>query len=181
MSTSGPDSDTRIYYCHMESPLGPLLMGGEGGRLQFLHFPKSARRRQIQDHWLENTEPFKEAIAQLTAYFALELTQFDLSYHLEGTAFQISVWEQLAQIPYGELLSYGDIAKALGNEGASRAVGLANNANPLPIIIPCHRVIGSDGKLVGFGGGMETKIWLLEHEGIMPSSIKAPGQMAFSF
>ncbi|MCV6548648.1 MAG: methylated-DNA--[protein]-cysteine S-methyltransferase [Cohaesibacter sp.] len=169
-------SDTLLYW-EMESPVGSLLMGGRDGLLEFLHFPKSARRRIIGAEWKKDQAAFAPVYNQLLAYFAKELTEFDLSYQLSGTDFQQSVWRQLTAIPYGMVRSYGDIAQALGEKGASRAVGMANNANPLPIIVPCHRVIGANSKLVGFGGGLETKIWLLEHEGIDPRSLNNPDQM----
>jgi methylated-DNA-[protein]-cysteine S-methyltransferase len=166
-----------ILYWQMESPVGSLLMGGEGGQLDFLHFPESARRRFIEPDWQEDQTPFLNVCDQLSAYFAKELTVFDVPYRLLGSDFQKAVWQQLAAIPFGQVKSYGDIAQALGDKGASRAVGMANNANPIPIIVPCHRVIGADGKLVGFGGGMDTKVWLLEHESIDPRSVKNPDQM----
>ncbi|GHB49637.1 methylated-DNA--protein-cysteine methyltransferase [Pseudovibrio japonicus] len=170
-----------ITYCSYESPVGSLLIGGQGGALEFLHFPESARRRFVEEGWVEDATPYGALIAQLDAYFARELEEFSLDWRLIGTDFQKSVWEQLAAIPFGETRSYGDIATALGNPGASRAVGLANNANPLPIVIPCHRVIGANGALVGFGGGLETKVWLLEHEGIAFGPGASKDQMAFSF
>lgn len=168
------------YHIH-SSPVGDLLMGGRGGLLNFLHFPNSSRRREIGEDWIESKAPFHSICEQLDAYFAKELRVFDVAYELDGTDFQKAVWEALARIPYGEIKSYGAIAKEVSSEGASRAVGMANNANPLPIVIPCHRVIGSSGKLVGFGGGMDVKIQLLELEGIRPAEVDNPGQMAFSF
>lgn len=170
-----------IHYCLHQSPVGPLLIGGLGGRLDFLNFSQSDRPREIGADWVEEPASFEEIRTELDQYFAGNLTVFQSRYHLTGTDFQHAVWQQLAHIPYGELRSYGDIAKALDKPGASRAVGLANNANPLPIIIPCHRVIGANGALTGFGGGMDTKIWLLEHEGISPSQVHAPDQLGFSF
>ncbi len=170
-----------ITYCSYESPVGSLLIGGEAGGLEFLHFPESARRRFVEDGWVEDATPYADLIAQLEAYFAGELKEFSLNWKLIGTDFQKSVWEQLAAIPFGETRSYGDVAKALGNPGASRAVGLANNANPLPIVIPCHRVIGANGALVGFGGGLDTKVWLLDHEGIPHGTGASKDQMAFQF
>ena len=106
----------------------------------------------------------QEAARQLTAYFQGQLRNFSLPLQPKGTTFQRSVWEQLQRIPYGQTCSYGDIARACGNPKASRAVGMANNRNPISIIIPCHRVIGADGKLVGYGGGLDIKIRLLELE-----------------
>jgi methylated-DNA-[protein]-cysteine S-methyltransferase len=103
------------------------------------------------------TRPFKDTIRQLRAYFAGELTEFDLPLSLIGTDFQLRVWQMLQTIPYGETTSYGHLARRLGNPNASRAVGLANGSNPIPIIVPCHRVIGSNGSLVGYGGGLPNK------------------------
>ncbi len=174
-------ADEPITYCTYQSPVGELLIGGSAGALEFLHFPESARRRFVEEGWVEDAKPYAGLIAQLSAYFAGELKVFSLDWTLIGTDFQKRVWEQLAAIPFGETRSYGDIAKALGNPGASRAVGLANNANPLPIVIPCHRVIGANGALVGFGGGLPTKIWLLDHEGIPYGAGTNKDQMAFSF
>lgn len=114
--------------------------------------------------WRRDDGLFKDAFAQLRAYFSGELTTFDLQLHFVGTAFQKTVWRALIDIPYGETMSYGALAAAIGRPTASRAVGAANGANPLPIIAPCHRVIGADRSLTGFGGGLEAKQFLLDHE-----------------
>ncbi len=103
-------------------------------------------------------------VAQLQAYFAGELTDFDLPLQMHGTEFQRRVWAALCEIPYGETISYGELARWVGNPKASRAVGLANGRNPVAIVVPCHRVIGADGSLTGYGGGLDRKVWLLEHE-----------------
>ena len=176
-------SSETTFYCHHQSPLGDLLLGGLGGRLDFLRFSSNQKvlgDLALRKDWIDDKTPYLEALRELDAYFSGELKTFTVSYHLSGTDFQKSVWAELEKIPFGALKSYGDIAHALQNPGASRAVGMANNANPLPIIVPCHRVIGADGSLVGFGGGMETKIWLLEHEGINPSQIHNPDQMSLA-
>jgi methylated-DNA-[protein]-cysteine S-methyltransferase len=107
---------------------------------------------------------FKDVAEQFDAYFAGALSTFDIEMDLFGTPFQQSVWAQLCAIPYGETISYGELAKRVGNPNASRAVGLANGRNPIAIIVPCHRVIGANGSLTGYGGGLERKTWLLEHE-----------------
>jgi len=104
---------------------------------------------------------------QLKEYFAGMRTTFDLPLEPSGTAFQLNVWQLLRTIPYGVTTSYGELARRLGEPKASRAVGAANGANPIPIIVPCHRVVGSRGELTGFGGGIERKRWLLEHEGAL--------------
>lgn len=114
--------------------------------------------------WRRDDALFKEAFTQLAAYFAGGLTTFDLPLHFAGTAFQKTVWRALIDIPFGETVSYGALATTIGRPTASRAVGAANGANPLPIIAPCHRVIGADRSLTGFGGGLETKSFLLDHE-----------------
>lgn len=113
---------------------------------------------------LEIPPILKEAYAQIDEYFKGVRKDFDLKLYIEGTDFQKKVWEQLRQIPYGEISTYKEVAKAIGNEKAVRAVGNSNNKNKIPIIIPCHRVIGSNGKLVGYAGGLHIKQWLLEHE-----------------
>ncbi len=105
-----------------------------------------------------------QAVDELTAYFAGELVEFAVPLDLAGSPFQLAVWAELTRIPFGETISYGELARRIGNPVASRAVGAANGANPLPIIVPCHRVIGSGGKLTGFGGGLPIKQWLLDHE-----------------
>ncbi len=146
------------------SPIGPLLLAGDGGALRFLLFQSGSKARGPEPDWAENAKPFREAVRQLNAYFAGKLTEFDLPLEPEGTSFQRAVWEELRRIPYGETISYGELARRIGNPNASRAVGLANGSNPIAIVIPCHRVIGSTGKLTGFGGGLEVKRRLLEIE-----------------
>ena len=151
-------------YCHMDSPVGRLLLAGDKSALRLISFPKGSKARQPEKGWRRNDAPFKEAVRQLTAYFAGDLTDFDLALAPEGTAFQHEVWHALRGIPYGETRSYGALAKSISRPKASRAVGAANGANPLSIVVPCHRVIGSTGKLTGFGGGIETKAVLLALE-----------------
>jgi methylated-DNA-[protein]-cysteine S-methyltransferase len=121
-----------------------------------------ARRHQVS--WKKDRKPFEEVETQLDSYFASELQEFDLPLELAGTEFQKIVWKMLTKIPYGETWSYGELARHIGRPKASRAVGAANGLNPIPVIIPCHRVIGSDGKLTGFGGGIKTKEYLLNLE-----------------
>ena len=120
----------------------------------------------------------KMVVTQLEQYFARERRSFDIALNLKGTPFQLSVWQELLRIPYGETRSYGEIARNLGKPGAARAVGMANNANPIPIIIPCHRVIGNDGSLVGFGGGLPTKRKLLAVEGVITGKEQKVGNSA---
>ena len=155
---------TRFRY--YDSPLGSLLLAGSDDALTHMFFPRQNSSVEPSTNWVSDTRCFPDVISQLGAYFAGELQEFDVPLELNGTLFQKSVWKILLTIPFGEAWSYGDVAHALGNAGASRAVGLANNANPIPIIVPCHRVIGADKSLVGFGGGLDAKIWLLRHEKI---------------
>lgn len=153
-------------YTFAPSPLGPLLLSGDGTVLHGLSFPEGHKSYGPAPSWTEAPSAFVEVRRQLDAYFGGELTVFDLPLVLEGTAFQRQVWQLLAAIPFGKTRSYGDLARDLGNPGSSRAVGLANGNNPIPIILPCHRVIGSNGALTGFGGGLPAKRFLLRLEGI---------------
>ncbi|MGD1933109.1 MAG: methylated-DNA--[protein]-cysteine S-methyltransferase [Candidatus Phaeomarinobacter sp.] len=156
-----------LFYTYIPSPLGDLLVGGDGDTLHLISFPTGAKTMRHADHWQRNDKMFKDVATQLNAYFAGELKEFDLPLTLDGTEFQNQIWKNLATIPYGETASYGDMAKKAGRPKASRAVGAANGANPLPIVLPCHRVIGSTGDLTGFGGGMEAKKFLLGLEGAL--------------
>jgi methylated-DNA-[protein]-cysteine S-methyltransferase len=152
-----------MYYWYTDSPVGKLLLEGDGDRLHFIHFDKTPP--PIPDsHSIKSKKPFKEVIRQLSAYFSGDLKTFSLDLHIEGTPFQLKVWQALREIPYGRTASYGEIARNVGNPKASRAVGGANHRNPLPIVIPCHRVIGANGRLVGFGGGLDVKEALLTLE-----------------
>lgn len=148
-----------------DSPYGPLTLVAEDGVLSRLHM-EGQRHRPSQETFgeLDDGGPFPEVIRQLGAYFAGELTEFDLELDLRGTDFQRAVWDRLRRIPYGETRSYGELAQDLGSPGASRAVGLANGKNPVGIIVPCHRVIGSTGSLTGYGGGLDRKQRLLAFE-----------------
>ncbi|MEU1072059.1 MULTISPECIES: methylated-DNA--[protein]-cysteine S-methyltransferase [unclassified Streptomyces] len=148
-----------------DSPYGPLTLVAEDGVLSRLYM-ENQRHRPPQETFGEpdGGGPFPEVIRQLDAYFAGELTAFDLELDLRGTDFQRAVWDQLRRIPYGETRSYGQLALALGKPGACRAVGLANGKNPVGIIVPCHRVIGSGGGLTGYGGGLDRKQRLLAFE-----------------
>ena len=153
-----------MKYTYMDSPVGRLLLAGDVDSLGLIGFPEGKMAIQPKPDWIESHKTFHEAIRQLGAYFARELREFDLPLAPAGTQFQHSVWSRLREIPYGETISYGELAKRIGNPKASRAVGMANGRNPLPIVVPCHRVIGSSGKLTGFGGGLSTKQVLLDLE-----------------
>ncbi len=154
-----------LRYAHMESPVGALLLARDDVGLRVISFPSGHKARAPEPGWQKtDIAEFDDTTSQLTAYFDGETTEFDLPLKPEGTPFQMAVWEALQDIPYGETISYGELAKRIGKPSASRAVGAANGANPLPIVIPCHRVIGADNSLTGFGGGVDIKAFLLEHE-----------------
>jgi methylated-DNA-[protein]-cysteine S-methyltransferase len=153
-----------MYYCYLDTPIGELLLAGEAGALAMIGFPKGSMRREPEPEWIFNEKPLTNARAQLREYFAGDRKEFDLPLKLSGTEFQVSVLEALQDIPYGETTSYGEIARRIGRPKAVRAVGAANGRNPIPIVVPCHRVIGATGDLTGFGGGLDTKEALLRLE-----------------
>jgi methylated-DNA-[protein]-cysteine S-methyltransferase len=159
--------EIKLAYRYLDSPVGQLLVAGKGEVLHYLSFPTGHKAMKPADTWVKDLHGFDDISSQLTAYFHGECKTFDLSLHLTGTDFQRSVWAALLDIPFGQTTSYGALARTLGNPKASRAVGAANGANPIPIIVPCHRVIGSNKSLTGFGGGIGTKEFLLKHEGIL--------------
>jgi methylated-DNA-[protein]-cysteine S-methyltransferase len=154
-------------YTHFKSPIGRLLLTTDGTALTGLYMEIS-RKYPSTEGWVEDgtVAPLAEAARQLAEYFAGARREFDLPLRLQGTAFQQRVWRELTEIPYGETWSYGQLAKRINKPSASRAVGLANGRNPISILVPCHRVIGADGSLTGYGGGLERKQWLLAHEGL---------------
>ena len=152
------------YYSYFESPLGRLLLAGSEHRLMILGFPSGPQAKRPMVGWVRRDAPFDEAKRQLTDYFDGRRQRFNLPLEPVGTAFQRRVWNALLTIPYGEIRSYKDIATATGNPKAALAIGGANARNPLAIVIPCHRVIGSDGKLTGYAGGLPAKRYLLELE-----------------
>ena len=153
-----------MYYCYLETPIGELLLAGDDDALALVSFPEGSMRRDPEPDWIYKEKPFAEVRRQLTEYFDGERKDFDLPLRLNGTEFQMSVLDALQKIPYGETTSYADIAERIGRPKAVRAVGAANGRNPIPIIVPCHRVIGSHGDLTGFGGGLDTKEALLRLE-----------------
>lgn len=159
-----------LAYTRHDSPVGALLLAGDGAALHLLSFPKGHKAVGPDPAWHRDDGAFDSVRAQIDAYFAGRRTRFDLPLAPAGTDFQLSVWQWLATIPYGQTRTYGEMARALGRPGASRAVGAANGANPLPLILPCHRVVGASGKLIGFGGGLPTKAFLRTLEGALPGA-----------
>jgi methylated-DNA-[protein]-cysteine S-methyltransferase len=152
------------HYWYFDSPIGTLLLAGTKTALKEVHFPNKLADFVPQEGALEDDTPFGDVIKQLQEYFDGKRRTFSLKIEPSGTDFQKRVWEELQRISYGETASYGQIAERIGNAKASRAVGMANGRNPIPIIIPCHRIIGKDGSLTGFGGGLDIKKQLLELE-----------------
>jgi methylated-DNA-[protein]-cysteine S-methyltransferase len=151
----------------VDSPIGPLTLVAESGQITGLYMDAQNHRPGDETFGFPGdpqAEPFASAAEQLTAYFAGELTSFDLPLAPAGTPFQRRVWAALQTIPFGQTRSYGDLARQIGSESASRAVGLANGKNPIALVIPCHRVIGADGSLTGYGGGLDRKQFLLDLE-----------------
>jgi methylated-DNA-[protein]-cysteine S-methyltransferase len=156
---------TAMYWHETESPVGRLLLAGGTGALRRVHFQAGPHPLRVPSGWQHDPAPFADVLAQLEEYFAGARNMFTLRLAPAGTPFQLAVWSALQAIPYGETVSYSELARRLGRPGSARAVGLANGANPLPIIVPCHRVIGADGALTGFGGGLGIKRALLSLEG----------------
>ena len=166
-------ASVKLVYHVMSSPLGLLFLARTDRGLRFLDFlERKSLKRAFASHaetvpgamWEPSLLQLKPVVDQLDSYFCGNLTRFDLPLDLAGTEFQLKVWRALRGIPYGATCTYGQIAKAIGQPGAARAVGLANNHNPVPIIVPCHRVIGADGSLTGYGGGLPRKRKLLDLE-----------------
>ena len=155
-----------VFYTYCDSPIEPLLLTSDGTALTGLFMGEQRHGPTVGADWIQNDDaaPFAEAKEQLAAYFAGNLQQFDVPIRLCGTDFQKRVWAELTRIPYGATRSYGELARQIGSPGASRAVGLANGRNPLSIVVPCHRVIGANGKLTGYGGGISRKETLLALE-----------------
>jgi methylated-DNA-[protein]-cysteine S-methyltransferase len=155
-------------YAYVESPIGRLLLRSDGEALTGLYMDVADRPLCDLAIGAEDASagPLSETARQLDEYFTGKRQEFDLPLRLQGTSFQQRVWQVLTEIPYGKTWSYGELARHLDNPNASRAVGLANGRNPISILVPCHRVIGADGSLTGYGGGLERKQWLLAHEGL---------------
>jgi len=153
-----------MRYWELATPIGSHRLAADEQGLRSISFPSSRHAVKPLAGWRRSEEPFRGAIEQLGAYFAGRRSTFDLTLAPAGTPFQLRVWELLRTIPYGETVSYGELARRLGTPTGARAVGAANGRNPIPIIIPCHRVVGSDGSLTGFGGGISIKRQLLDLE-----------------
>lgn len=164
-----------ILHRRIESPAGPLIIAADEAGLRHIEFHQN-RHPASRDDWRGgDNDVLQAAEAQLHEYFAGARTHFELPMAPEGTPFQLSVWQELARIPYGATISYAELAQRVGNPTATRAVGAANGRNPLPIVLPCHRVIGAHGALTGFGGGLPVKHLLLELEG----ALREPQQALF--
>lgn len=179
-------SETVLHYRFVEgTPVGRLLLAADASGLRCLYFDggRELRRRSLPPKpnqradggvWIPDTGQLDDAVTQLDEWFGGKRQQFDLPLAPRGTEFQQKVWAALCDIPWGVTISYGELATRIGNPSASRAVGLANGKNPISIIIPCHRVIGANGRLVGYGGGMDRKKTLLQLEGSLPASCRQP-------
>jgi methylated-DNA-[protein]-cysteine S-methyltransferase len=153
-----------IYDFFETDVAGTLLMAGDGKWLYHLNYPDGRHPLDIEADWKRNPAPFADLRRQLNAYFAGRRIRFDIAFHAEGTPFQKRVWAAVHEVPYGQVVSYQQIAEQIGNPVAVRAVGAANGRNPIVILIPCHRVIGKNGKLTGYGGGLDRKRRLLRLE-----------------
>ena len=153
-----------MFYDYLETPIGRLLLAGGADGLELIGFPAGKMAREADTGWVREPRRFAAAKQQLAEYFAGTRRDFDLRLKPAGTEFQLAVLAELQRIPYGETATYRDIANRIGRPKAVRAVGAANGRNPIPIVIPCHRVIGANGQLTGFGGGLQTKADLLRLE-----------------
>jgi methylated-DNA-[protein]-cysteine S-methyltransferase len=153
-----------VWYDYLSTPIGQLLLAADAKGLREVWFETGKHKKEPPSTWKRNTAKVAFAAKQLNEYFAGERQQFELPLHPIGTPFQVNVWHALANIPYGATISYGELARRIGQPQAMRAVGAANGRNPIPIVLPCHRVIGADGSLTGFGGGLPTKRFLLALE-----------------
>ncbi len=165
-----------MWFDEFKTPIGSLHVACDDSGLRFVMFENNKYDAPHREDWKRDTSATREAREQLLQYFAGDRQTFDLVLNPVGTDFQKQIWHTLAKIPFGETWSYGQVANKIGAPKAVRAVGAANGRNPIPIILPCHRVIGSNGTLTGFGGGLPTKQWLLEHEGV-----KAVAQASLGF
>ena len=161
-----------MWFDQFNSPIGALQVACDDSGLRYVLFENNKYDAPQREEWKRDKSITKDAREQLLQYFSGDRKQFDLVLNPIGTEFQKQVWQMLANVPFGETWSYGELAHKINSPKAVRAVGAANGRNPIPIILPCHRVIGSNGTLTGFGGGLPTKQWLLEHEGVGQASLK---------
>ena len=161
---AAPPSRSSPRYTTVESPIGELLLLGDGGALRGLYMQEGRKPGTVSRGWARDPEAFAAVREQLGEYFAGDRRSFDLPLEPAGSPFQLQVWRALREIDYGETLSYGELARRIGRPNAPRAVGAANGANPLSVVIPCHRLVGADGTLTGYGGGIERKRLLLDLE-----------------
>jgi methylated-DNA-[protein]-cysteine S-methyltransferase len=161
-----------MWFDQFKSPIGQLKIAADKDGLRYVLFEKNKYEASDENSWKRDAKALQNTREQLLAYFAGELNAFNLQLNPQGTDFQKQVWKALAKIPFGKTWSYADVAKQVNSPKAVRAVGAANGRNPIPIILPCHRVIGSNGTLTGYAGGLPIKQWLLEHEGIGQASLK---------
>jgi methylated-DNA-[protein]-cysteine S-methyltransferase len=165
MDSMPTHAEHTTYYTYLDTPVGKLMLAGCSDHgLRHIAYQCAKRAASPKPEWKRSAGPFRAVERQLREYFQGRRTAFELTLHPKGTPFQRAVWTALMKIPYGETRTYGDIARAIGRPTAVRAVGLANGRNPLPIVVPCHRVIGASGKLVGYGGGLPVKQALLDRE-----------------
>jgi methylated-DNA-[protein]-cysteine S-methyltransferase len=155
---------TATYYTYIDGPLGKMFVQGDGQFMTGLFMPQHKGWHGPESSWQQSDKPFAGVREQLGEYFAGERQQFDVPLKLAGTPFQQRVWQELVRIPFGTTTTYAELARRVGQPTASRAVGHANSRNPISIIVPCHRVIGANGKLTGYAGGIDKKQWLLEWE-----------------
>ena len=163
-SASGPDLEGPLRYSYCETPLGTMMLTGRPGALSGLYFTGHRHSPRPEATWELDEGPFGDVRRQLGEYFDGQRTDFDLPLDLRGSEFELTVWSALQDIGYGRTASYGEVAERIGRPGAARAVGAANGRNPVCIVVPCHRVIGADRSLTGYGWGLERKAWLLDLE-----------------
>jgi methylated-DNA-[protein]-cysteine S-methyltransferase len=172
LNLNGAIMPKNVYYHLLPSPVGGLLLVSDGEALTGLFMSDHKGGPAPELAWRRDEGPFAKVCEQLAKYFAGSLQEFDVRLAPEGTAFQKKVWLELGRIPFGSSISYGELARRIEQPAASRAVGRANGQNPISIIVPCHRVIGANGTLTGYGGGIERKKWLLEHESKIRDSVE---------
>jgi methylated-DNA-[protein]-cysteine S-methyltransferase len=168
-----------MHYTYVDTPIGPMFVAGDTDAVHEVSFSTGHQAREPRDGWTEDAPALRYVTTQIEEYFAGDRREFDLPLSMHGTDFQKRVWTELLAIPFGESRTYGEMAERLGTPGAARAVGRANATNHIPLIVPCHRVVGADGSLTGFGGGMPTKQWLLRFEGVLPPGADTAQKVLF--